>query len=72
MAPRVSALRRAIVEVKQCWSVIRWLTKNGLSRAPLCFGRHVKPVPAFEVVSTYQFALGSRSGLRPVLLMFDP
>jgi hypothetical protein len=24
----VSALRRAIVEVKQLWSVIEWMTKN--------------------------------------------
>jgi hypothetical protein len=30
------------------WSVIRWVTKNLLSRAPPCFGRHVKPlVPRF-------------------------
>jgi hypothetical protein len=42
------------VEVKQRWSVIGWVTKNLLSRAPPCFGRHVKPlVPAaFAVVST--------------------
>jgi hypothetical protein len=26
--PAVSALRRAIAEVKQRWSVIGWLTKN--------------------------------------------
>jgi hypothetical protein len=26
--PTVSALRRAIAEVKQRWSVIGWLTKN--------------------------------------------
>jgi hypothetical protein len=50
----VSALRRAIVEVKQHWSVIGWVTKNLLSRAPLCFGGHVKPlVPAaFAVLRT--------------------
>jgi hypothetical protein len=43
----VIALRRAIVEVKQRWSVIGWVTKNLLRRAPPCFGRHVKPlVPA--------------------------
>jgi hypothetical protein len=45
--PAVSALRRAIVEVKQRWSVIGWVTKNVLSRALPCFRRHVKPlVPA--------------------------
>jgi hypothetical protein len=27
-SPTVSALWRAIVEVKQCWSVIGWVTKN--------------------------------------------
>jgi hypothetical protein len=30
--PAVSALSRAIAEVKQCWSVIGWVTKNLLSR----------------------------------------
>jgi hypothetical protein len=35
--PVVSALRRAIAEVKQHWSVIGWVTKNLLSRAPPCF-----------------------------------
>jgi hypothetical protein len=51
----VSALRRAIAEVKQRWSVIGCVTKNLLSRAPPCFGRHVKPlVPAaFADVSTH-------------------
>jgi hypothetical protein len=35
------------MEAKQRWSVIGWVTKNVLSRAPPCFGRHVKPlVPA--------------------------
>jgi hypothetical protein len=50
----VSALRLAIMEVKQCWSVIGWVTKNLLSRVSPCFGRHVKPfVPTvFVVVST--------------------
>jgi hypothetical protein len=33
-----------IAEVKQRWSVIGWVTKNLLSRAPPCFGRHVKPL----------------------------
>jgi hypothetical protein len=63
--PAISALRRTIVEVKQRWSVIGWVTKNLLSRAPLCFGKHVKPlVPAaFAVVSAHQPALGSRGGL---------
>jgi hypothetical protein len=57
--PAVSALRRAIAEVKQRWSVIGWVTKI-LSRAPPCFGRHFKPlVPAaIAVVSTHQPALG--------------
>jgi hypothetical protein len=31
----ISALRRAIVEVKQRWSVIEWVTKNLLSQAPI-------------------------------------
>jgi hypothetical protein len=59
----VSALWRAIAEVKQR-SVIGWVTKNLLFRAPLCFGRHVKPlVPeAYAVVSTNQSALGPRGG----------
>jgi hypothetical protein len=39
----VSEHRRTIAEVKQCWSVIGWVTKNLLSRAPPCFRRHVKP-----------------------------
>jgi hypothetical protein len=53
--PAGSALRRAIAEVKQLWSVIRWITKSLLSRAPPCFGRHVKPLVsvAFAVVSIY-------------------
>jgi hypothetical protein len=69
--PAVSALWRVIAEVKQRWSVIAWMTKNILSRAPPCFGRHVKRlVPAaFAVVSTHQPALGPRGGLWPVLLM---
>jgi hypothetical protein len=67
----VGALRRAIAEIKQRWSVIRWVTKNLLSRAPLCFRRYFKPlVPtAFAVVSTHQSALGSCGGLWPVLLV---
>jgi hypothetical protein len=50
------------VKVKRIWSAIGWVTKNLLSRAPPCFGRHVKPlVPAaFAVVSTHQSALGQR------------
>jgi hypothetical protein len=56
------------------WSVIGWVIKNVLSRAPPCFGRHVKPlVPAvFAVVSTHQPALGPRGGLWPVLLICNP
>jgi hypothetical protein len=70
----VSALRRAIAEVKQRWSVIGWVTKNVLSRAPQCFGRHAKPlVPAaFAVVSTHQSKLGPRGRLWPVFLMCNP
>jgi hypothetical protein len=59
----------AIGKVNQRWSVIGWVTKNLLSRAPLCFGRHVKPlVPAeFAVVSTHQSTLGPRGGLQVVI-----
>jgi hypothetical protein len=39
--PAVSAFRRAITVVKQRWLVMRWVTKNVLSQAPPCFGRHV-------------------------------
>jgi hypothetical protein len=39
--PRGRPLRRAIAQVKQRWSVIGWVTKNLLCRAPPCFGRHV-------------------------------
>jgi hypothetical protein len=72
--PAVSALRRAIAEVMQHWSVIGYVTKNLLSRAPPCFGRHVKPfVPAaFAVVSTHQSALGPHGGLYPILVMCNP
>jgi hypothetical protein len=60
MGPVVIVLRRAIMEVKLRWSVIGCVIKNLSSRAPPCFGRHVKPmVPAaFAVVSTNQPALG--------------
>jgi hypothetical protein len=70
----VSALRRAIAEVKLRWLVIGWVTKNLLFRAPPCFGKHVKPLvpPAFAVVSTHQRALGPRGGLWPILLMCYP
>jgi hypothetical protein len=63
--PVVSALRRAIAEVMQRWSVIGWVTKNLLSRVLPCFGRHVKPLipAACVVVSTHQSALCPRSGL---------
>jgi hypothetical protein len=68
--PAVSALRRAIAEVKQRWSVLGWVTKNLLSRVSPCFGRHVKPlVPnAFEVVSTHQPALGPVVSYGPLSL----
>jgi hypothetical protein len=64
-------MRSSIAEVKDRWSVIGWVTKNLLSRAPPCFERHVKLLvsAAFAVVSTHQPALGSRGGLWPVLLM---
>jgi hypothetical protein len=49
--------RRTIAEVKQRRSVIGWVTKYVLSRGPLCFGRHFKPlVPTFAVVSTHKSA----------------
>jgi hypothetical protein len=54
--PRGQCAQRAIIEVKQCWSVIGWVTKNLLSA--LYFERHVKA--AFAVVSTYQSELGPR------------
>jgi hypothetical protein len=70
----VSVLRRAIAEVKQRWSVIGWVTKNLVSRAPPCSGRHVKPLvlAAFVVVSTHQPTLGPRGWLWPVRLMCNP
>jgi hypothetical protein len=66
MAPR-SLRSRKLSNVG--WSVIGWVTKNLLSRAPPCIQRYVKllvPV-AFAVVSTHQLALGPRVGLWPVL-----
>jgi hypothetical protein len=54
----ISALWRAIAEVKQRWSVVEWMTKNLLSRAPPCFGRHVKRLVALSL------------GLRGELLLF--
>jgi hypothetical protein len=70
----VSAMRRAIAEVKQRWSVIGWGTKSLLFGAPSYFGGHVKSlVPAaFAVVSIHQSALGPRGGLWSVLLMCNP
>jgi hypothetical protein len=52
-----SALRCAIAEVKQRWSVIGWVIKKLLFQAHPCFGRLVKPmVPAaFAVVSTHPY-----------------
>jgi hypothetical protein len=65
-------VRREILKAKERWSVFRWVTKNLLSRAPPCFGRHVKPLvtAGFAVVSTHP-ALGLH-GLWPVLFMCDP
>jgi hypothetical protein len=56
-----------IAEAKQHWSVVGWVTKNLLSRASPCFGRHVKPlVPAeFAVVTTHGV-------IWPVLLVCNP
>jgi hypothetical protein len=75
-SPAVQCARRAIAEAKQRsqWSVMGWVTKTLSSRAPPCFGSHVKPlVPAaFAVVSTHQSSLGPRSGLWPVLLVRNP
>jgi hypothetical protein len=53
--PAVSAVRHAIVKVKQRWPIIGWVTKPLLSRASPCFRRHVKPLvtDAFAVVSTH-------------------
>jgi hypothetical protein len=53
--PAVSTLKPAIADIKQRWSVIGWVTKNLLSQAPPCFGKHVKPlIPVvFAVVSTH-------------------
>jgi hypothetical protein len=60
---------RAIAEAKQrCqWSVMGWVIKTLSSRAPRCFGRHIKPlVPAaFAFGDTHQYALGLRGGLWP-------
>jgi hypothetical protein len=54
-----------IAEAEQRWLVIKWVTKNLLSRAPPCFGRHVKSLvpPASVVISTQQSALDPRGGL---------
>jgi hypothetical protein len=71
--PAVSAVRRAITEVKQGWSVIRWVTKNLLSQPPPCFGRHVKLlVPAAFAPWWVVSALGPRGALLPVLFMCNP
>jgi hypothetical protein len=53
VGPAVSALQRAIAEVKQRWSGIGWMTKIVLSWAPPCFIKHIRPlVPAtFAVVA---------------------
>jgi hypothetical protein len=70
--PVASALRRAIAEVKQCWSVIEWVTKNVLSRAFPCFGRHdmtlVILLAVFAVVSTPKPHWGHVVGYGPFSL----
>jgi hypothetical protein len=70
--PAVSALRRAIAEIKQCLPVIGLVTKNVLCRAPSCFERHGKLlVPAtFAVVNTHQRA--RVVGYGSVLVMCNP
>jgi hypothetical protein len=72
--PEVSALGRALEDVKQRWSVIGRVTKNLLSLAPLCFGRYVKPLVSaeFAVVSTHQPALAPRGGLWLVFHLCNP
>jgi hypothetical protein len=66
--------RRAIAKSKHRsqWPVLGWVTKNLLSGAPPCFGRHVKPLAAFAVISTHQSALSPRGGLWPVPLVGNP
>jgi hypothetical protein len=56
------------------WSVIVWVTKKLLFRAPPCFGRHVKPLVPTEiaVVSTHKPVLVPRIGLFSVLLVCNP
>jgi hypothetical protein len=66
---------RAIAEAKQRLQKAshQMGDQNLLSRAPPCFGGHVKPlVPTtFTIVSTHQPALDQHDGLWPVLLMCD-
>jgi hypothetical protein len=65
--PAVSALRVRLWKLSNM--VDHRMGDQKISRAPPCFGRHVKPVPAvFAVVSTYHSALSPCGGLRPVLL----
>jgi hypothetical protein len=68
--PGGQCVRRTIAEAKQHWSVIRWVTKNVISRVRPCFGRHVKPL--IQAVFAHQSTLGPRSGLWPVLLLGNP
>jgi hypothetical protein len=65
----VSAIQHAIAEAKQRWSVIAWVTKNVLSRAPPCFGGHVKLlVPAaFAVITPTTVLMRVTSGRRQVV-----
>jgi hypothetical protein len=69
--PAVNALRRAILKVKQRWSVIGWVTKSLLSRTPLWHVKRLVPA-AFADVNTLLPALSTRGGLWPVLLMCNP
>jgi hypothetical protein len=63
--PRGQSAWNAIADAKQRWSVIEWVTKNVLSRAPPCFGRHVKPLLLHlhcncNCLHLHQYALGPR------------
>jgi hypothetical protein len=71
MAPCLCAWR-AIAEAKQRWSVVAWLTKNVLSRAPRCIGRHVKPSRLHLQSLAPTNPQWARGGLWIDLLICDP
>jgi hypothetical protein len=74
MAPRQCATACDVGKLSNVGWFFGGVTKDLLSRAPPCFGSHVKPlVPAaFAVVTTHQPALGPRGGVWPILLMCNP